>query len=55
MSDNPNIVKSIEEYTKYKKAALTVTSLIQHNDIAFFNCKLVGDKGANIELCGQHL
>lgn len=55
MSDNPNIVKSIEEYTKYKKAALAVTSLIQQNDIAFFNGKLVGDKGAKIEQCGQHL
>lgn len=55
MCENPNIVKSIEEYTKYKKAALAVTSLIQQNDIAFFNGKLVGDKGAKIEQCGQHL
>lgn len=55
MCENQNIVKSIEEYTKYKKAALTVTSLIQQNDIAFFNGKLVGDKGAKIEQCGQHL
>lgn len=32
-----------------------MTSLIQQNDIAFFNGKLVGDKGAKIEQCGQHL
>lgn len=50
-----SIQKSIEEYTKYKQAALTVTTLIQQNDIAFFNGKLVGDKGAKIEQCGQHL